>query len=309
MSDQNKLITILGPTATGKTRLAAELAAKIDAEIISADSRQVYRGMDLGTGKDLLDYQVGNKLIPYHLIGIVDPGYEFNIFEFQEKFLTSYQNIDKQKSKVILCGGSGMYLDSVLNAYHLRKVPENKALRISLSELDNEKLKDKLLNLKSIHNVSDLKDRERLVKAIEIAEFEKNNPVNAIFPKLESLNFGIHFERNELRERITARLKHRLENGMIEEVKMLLDQGLTPEQLMFYGLEYKFVTQYVIGELRFNDLYQKLNTAIHQFAKRQVTWYRRMEKRGTKIHWIDGKLSSSEKITYILEQIKKSGHF
>lgn len=305
---QNKLITILGPTATGKTRLAAELAVLINAEIISADSRQVYRGMDLGTGKDLDDYVVNGFNVPYHLIDIVDPGYEFNIYEFQKKFLESYQDITNRNKKAILCGGSGMYLESVLRGYELRFVPKNLPLRSELLSLKEEELKAKLESYKMPHNVTDLKDNKRLIRAIEIAEFDKCNPKEEKLPKFEGLIFGIHFDRAEIRERITTRLKNRLENGMMEEVKKLLDQGYTAKQLMFYGLEYKYVTQHVIGKLRYNDLFQKLNSAIHQFAKRQMTWFRRMEKNGIEIMWIDGNLSSDEKVNAITNCIKKSGH-
>ncbi|MBU1011956.1 MAG: tRNA (adenosine(37)-N6)-dimethylallyltransferase MiaA [Bacteroidetes bacterium] len=305
MDKHNNLITILGPTATGKTRLAAELANLIDAEIISADSRQVYRGMDLGTGKDLQDYKVNGKSIPYHLIDIVDPGYEYNVFEFQKDFLKAYQEIINRGKRVILCGGSGMYLDAVLKGYHLKQVPENIELRDKLALMNEDLLKEKLLGFGKVHNETDLIDRNRLIRAIEIREFEKVQPLTHDFPSFSSLNFGIHFEREEIRKRISSRLINRLENGMVKEVKDLLDKGFTPEQLMFYGLEYKYVTQYVLGELRYNDLYQKLNTAIHQFAKRQMTWFRRMEKQGTQIIWIDGNLNSAEKINIIQTKIKK----
>ncbi|PKP34673.1 MAG: tRNA (adenosine(37)-N6)-dimethylallyltransferase MiaA [Bacteroidetes bacterium HGW-Bacteroidetes-17] len=310
MDKQNNLITILGPTATGKTRLAAELASLIDGEIISADSRQVYRGMDLGTGKDLQDYEVNGKIIPYHLIDIVDPGYEYNIFEFQNDFLKAYQDIINRDKKVILCGGSGMYLDAVLKGYHLIQVPENVKLRNHLALMNEDLLKEKLLGFGKVHNETDLTDRNRLIRAIEIREFEKDQPLNQAFPEFNSLNFGIHFEREEIRKRITLRLKTRLENGMIDEVKGLLEKGFTSGQLMFYGLEYKYVTQYVNGEIRYNDLYQKLNTAIHQFAKRQMTWFRRMEKQGVQIHWIPGDLSSQKKLKIIYDLIKKADrHF
>jgi len=308
MDKQNNLITILGPTATGKTRLAAELANLIDAEIISADSRQVYRGMDLGTGKDLQDYEVKGKTVPYHLIDIVDPGYEYNIYEFQKDFLKAYQEISNCDKKIILCGGSGMYLDAVLKGYQLIQVPENIELRDQLELMNKDLLKEKLLRFGKVHNETDLTNRSRLIRAIEIREYEKAQPLTKAFPNFNSLNFGIHFEREEIRQRITSRLKNRLENGMVEEVKSLLEKGFTPEQLMFYGLEYRYVTQYVLGELRYNDLYQKLNTAIHQFAKRQMTWFRRMEKQGVKIIWVDGNLSSTEKIQIMLGKLKKAGH-
>lgn len=310
MEKLNNLITILGPTATGKTKLAAELASIIDAEIISADSRQVYRGMDIGTGKDLKDYEVNGKPIPHHLIDIVDPGYEYNIFEFQRDFLNAYQHIKERNKTAILCGGSGMYLDAVIRGYQLKQVPENKELRNNLNLLSDDQLKEKLLAFGKLHNETDLTDRKRLLRAIEIREFEKTHGVEHHFPQFKSLNFGIYFEREVIRKRITSRLINRLKNGMVDEVKDLLDKGLTPEQLMFYGLEYKYVTQFVLGELRYNDLYQKLNSAIHQFAKRQMTWFRRMEKKGVHIHWIHGDLSSKEKLAIIFDLIKKTDrHF
>ena len=308
MNTPNNLICILGPTATGKTRLAAELANLIDAEIISADSRQVYRGMDLGTGKDLEDYVVDGTPIPYHLIDIVDPGYEYNIFEFQNNYLEAYSDIIGRNKNAILCGGSGMYLDSILRGYEMKQVPRNQELRDVLSHLDDEALRDRFLSYKIPHNVTDLNDKDRLIRAIEINDFDQNHKDDAPFPKYNSLNFGIHFEREEIRKRITSRLKDRLKNGMIDEVKQLLEKGFTAEQLMFYGLEYKFVTQHVIGDLRYNDLFQKLNSAIHQFAKRQMTWFRRMEKHGVEIHWLDGNLKTEEKLKLVLEQIKKTGH-
>ncbi len=308
MNPPNNLICILGPTATGKTRLAAELANLIDAEIISADSRQVYRGMDLGTGKDLEDYVVDEKPIPYHLIDIVDPGYEYNIFEFQNHYLEAYSDIIGRSKNAILCGGSGMYLDSILRGYEIKQVPRNQELRDVLSRLDDEALSERFRTYKAPHNVTDLKDRGRLVRAIEICEFDQSHKDVAPFPKYNSINFGIHFEREEIRKRITFRLKNRLEHGMIDEVKQLLEKGITAKQLMFYGLEYKFVTQYVEGELRYNDLFQKLNSAIHQFAKRQMTWFRRMEKMGVQINWIDGGLEPQQKLEKILSKIKKTDH-
>jgi tRNA dimethylallyltransferase len=246
--------------------------------------------------------------VPYHLIDIVDPGFEFNIYEFQKQFLEAYDAISERGKKVILCGGSGMYLDSILRGYHLRQVPENLILRSELLQLNKVELQAKLKSYKTPHNLTDLDDLNRLIRAIEIAEFEVSNPITNEYPQFNSLNFGIHFERLELRERITSRLKDRLENGMAEEVRGLLDKGYSAAQLMFYGLEYKYVTQFVIGDLRYNDLFQKLNSAIHQFARRQMTWFRRMEKNGVKINWIDGSLSSNEKIEFILNCIKKSDH-
>lgn len=305
MINSRKLITILGPTASGKTQLAAQLAHQFNAEIISADSRQVYRGMDLGTGKDLDDYLVNGVQVPYHLIDIVDPGYEYNIYEFQRDFLNAYQKIIDQDKQVILCGGSGMYLEAILMGYQLQEVPHDVDLRNQLEMLSDKQLKEKYLNYKVAHNVTDLTDRERLIRAIEIKEFEKKQAdTTTKFPSFKSLNFGIYYERPEIRKRITSRLKYRLKNGMIEEVEKLLENGITDEQLKFYGLEYKFVTQHVKGEINYNDLFQKLNSAIHQFSKRQMTWFRRMEKKGIEIHWIDGKLDAKEKLEYIIRKVK-----
>ncbi|RLD42072.1 MAG: tRNA (adenosine(37)-N6)-dimethylallyltransferase MiaA [Bacteroidetes bacterium] len=294
------LITILGPTATGKTALASGLAALIGGEIISADSRQVYRGMDLGTGKDLKDFVVDGKPIPYHLIDIVDPGYEYNVFEFQQDFLKALNVISERGNQPILCGGSGMYLDAILRNYKLDKVPENRKLRAELLEVSDDFLVQKLRSYGPIHNISDTDSQDRLIRAIEIREFEKKYPdLKGGLPEISFINFGIRFEREIIRQRITERLKNRLEEGMIEEVKRLLGSGLKPEQLTFYGLEYKYLTLYVIGEISYDEMFSKLNTAIHQFAKRQMTWFRRMEKKGVKIHWIDGENSLEEKLAVI----------
>ena len=301
-----KIITILGPTATGKTTLAAGLAALIGGEIISADSRQVYRGMDLGTGKDIEDFVVEGKPVPYHLIDIVDPGYEYNVFEFQQDFLKALNVISERGNHPILCGGSGMYLDAILRNYKLDKVPENRNLREELLEASDDFLIQKLQSYGTIHNTTDIESRDRLIRAIEIREFEKKYPeLKRGLPEISSINFGIRFEREIIRQRITKRLKARLEEGMIEEVKTLLDGGLKPKQLTFYGLEYKYLTLYVIGEISYDEMFSKLNTAIHQFAKRQMTWFRRMEKKGVKIHWIDGEISLEEKLGVIVGMLGK----
>lgn len=300
------LITILGPTATGKTKLAAALAIHLNGEIISADSRQVYKGMDIGTGKDLDEYDVDDVHVPYHLVDIVNPGYEYNVFEFQKDFIRIYKDIVlKDKKMPILCGGSGFYLDSILRAYEMNKVPENSELRNKLALLSDMELVKRLGTYKDLHNTTDSTDRNRTIRAIEIAEFKENNPpLNEQLKGINPLNFGIFFERSQIRERITERLAYRLSSGMVEEVQGLLDMGLKPDQLMFYGLEYKFVTQYIIGELTYDEMFKKLNTAIHQFAKRQMTWFRRMEKKGVKIEWIDGNLSTEEKLNFVLMKIE-----
>ena len=299
------LITILGPTATGKTKLAAALASMIGGEIISGDSRQVYRGMDIGTGKDLEDYEYNGVSVPYHLIDIVDPGYEYNIYEYRRDFADVFRDIVSRDKIPVLVGGSGMYLDSVLRNYSLVSVPEDEFLRKQLDKLSDFELREKLMSYGQLHNTTDLTDRNRIIRAIEIKEFERRNPDKKIdFPKIDSTNIGIHFERGEIRQRITSRLADRLENGMIDEVKTLLDRGLSPDQLKFYGLEYKWVTMYVTGEIDYNEMFTKLNTAIHQFAKRQMTWFRKMEKNGVKIFWIDGNLSLEEKLAAVLQILR-----
>ena len=280
------LLVILGPTASGKTKVGVEVARALEGEIISADSRQVYRGMDIGTGKDLEEY----GSIPYHLINIVDPGYEFNVFEFQRHFLGAFTGIQVRGRLPIVVGGTGMYLDAILQGYRLLEVPENPALRLELAALSLEKLAGRLKGANpKLHNTTDLLDRERLMRAIEIAEFGggRNNPPKP-FPEIRPIVFGIRFERTILRQRITQRLRERLNRGMIEEVKELLKKGVSFDTLEFYGLEYRFVAKFLRGELNKNDMFQKLNSAIHQFAKRQETWFRRMERQEIPIHWVDG---------------------
>ncbi len=292
------LVTILGPTATGKTQLATRLAFELDGEIISADSRQVYRGMDIGTGKDLEDYQIKGNKIPYHLIDIVEPGTEYNVFVFQRDFLKVFPEILKRNHLPVVCGGSGMYLEAVLGGYRLQEVPENKILREELFTLSQEELVEKLSAMGSLHNTTDITDRERTIRAIEIKSFEQLHPVKEKSLKVNAINFGIQFDRTVLRQRITKRLQQRINQGMLKEVENLLNSGLKPEQLMYYGLEYRYLTQFIIGELDYGEMFTKLNTAIHQFAKRQVTWFRRMEKRGIRIHWIDGERSLEDKLEF-----------
>ena len=298
------IITILGPTASGKTSFAANLATNLNAEIISGDSRQVYRGMDIGTGKDLKDYIVGQRMIPYHLIDIVDAGYEYNIFEYQKDFYKVFNEIKDRKKNPILCGGSGMYIESILNGYKLIQVPQNKVLRDEFEKTKTEKLVKILSSYGSLHNISDTSDRKRLIRAIEIQQFHKTNKdIQTKLPVIKSIIFGIDLERDEVRNRITKRLKTRLQEGMIEEVKELMRKGLSSEQIKFYGLEYKFLTAYINDELSYDEMFRQLNTAIHQFAKRQMTWFRRMEKKGFKINWIDGKLNLETKINKCIEII------
>lgn len=300
-----KLIVVTGPTATGKTRFTAHLACKLNGEIISADSRQVYRGMDLATGKDFTDYIVNGQEIPYHLVNITDPGYEYNVFEFQKDFIRVFNDISGRDKTAVLCGGTGMYIEAVLKGYQLIKVPENTELRKDLEKQTDAELIAKLKSFKTVHNITDTSSRNRLIRAIEIQTYYQNHPeIVSDFPEFRPVIFGVHFERSIIRERITRRLKQRLEEGMVEEVKVLLEKGLTPDQLKFYGLEYRYLTQYVTGELSFDEMFRLLNTAIHQFAKRQMTWFRRMEKQGIKIHWIDGQLEIDEKIHHAIEIIR-----
>ncbi len=285
MSAFNMLV-VLGSTASGKTKLAVELARMLNGEIISADSRQVYRGLDIGSGKDLDEYQE----IKHHLIDIVDPGYEYNIFDFQQNVIDAYQEINNKDKLAIMAGGSALYVDSILKGYRLIEVPENIALRASLATFSHQDLVTKLQQLKpNLHNTTDLIERDRLVRAIEIAqgEYEAKEVIND-FPTLRPLIFAIKWPREVIRQRITQRLKERMEQGLIAEVEQLHAQGVSWETLYFYGLEYRFIAQYLQGQLSKNDCFQKLNSAIHQFSKKQDTWLRRLERNGTKIHWLDG---------------------
>jgi len=298
------MITILGPTACGKTRLAVLLAAQLDAEIISADSRQVYRGMDIGTGKDVAEYTIEGKPIPCHLIDIVDAGYVYNVHEYVRDFHKAFNDISSGHKEVILCGGTGLYLEAVIKGYRLTSVPENQELRARLALKTNDELISLLISLKKPHNTSDFTDRKRLLRAIEIETYYCEHPDTALsFKPVSGSIFGIDMPRELIRSRITERLHHRLENGMIEEVQALLNNGVTAVQLKYYGLEYKYITQYLEGELTYSDMVRLLNTAIHQFAKRQMTWFRRMEKQGIDIRWIDGMKSDEEKINDILNQL------
>jgi tRNA dimethylallyltransferase len=298
----NKMITILGPTASGKTPLAAALAREIGAEIISADSRQVYRRMDIGTGKDLDDY--GD--VPYHLIDIAEPGSKYNLFQYQHDFLKAYEDITGRGVVPILCGGTGLYIEAVLKGYQLAPVPENKALRASLEGKSLAELTEMLVELKrkngsNMHNKTDVDSAQRAIRAIEIETFNGENPQQgAEIPPIESVIIGVDIDREERRRKITRRLKQRLETGMVEEVRALLDSGIPAEDLIYYGLEYKFVTEYIIGKATYDEMFRQLEIAIHQFAKRQMTWFRGMERRGFTIHWIDAMRPMEEKVAEII---------
>lgn len=298
------MIVILGPTAIGKTRFAAQIAEKLNAEIISADSRQVYKRMNVGTGKDLDDYTVNGKNIPYHLIDIVEPDYEYNIYEFKRDFYKAYDDILSRGKKVILCGGSGMYLQSVLSNYKLTAVPINKRLREELNLKSNEELVEILKMLKKLHNHTDTNDRERLIRAIEIEKhqvlYEGDEQQRLVVP---DIIIGLMDDRNVVRDRITQRLRDRLEDGnLIAEVEQLLDSDVDSEKLKWFGLEYKYITMYLLGELSYEKMFDKLNVAIHQFSKKQMTWFRRMEKQGFDIQWINSSLNENEKINIFLEK-------
>ncbi len=302
----NKLITILGPTACGKTSLAVNLAARCHGEIISGDSRQVYRHMDIGTGKDLGDYTVEGQTIPYHLIDICEPGTKYNLFEYQRDFLTAYQDIINRGKQPILCGGTGLYIESVIRGYQLSPVPQNQPLRDRLEGKTLDELTVILTELKqkagtNLHNTTDVDSTQRAIRAIEIEEYNiRHATERRAFPAIPSLVIGVDIDRELRRERITKRLRQRLDEGMVDEIKTLLQQGVTAEQLMYYGLEYKFVTQYVIGEISYEQMFHGLEIAIHQFAKRQMTWFRGMQRRGIDIHWIDAKLPTEKQVDAIL---------
>ncbi|MDY5768361.1 MAG: tRNA (adenosine(37)-N6)-dimethylallyltransferase MiaA [Alloprevotella sp.] len=281
------LITILGPTASGKTKVAAQLAARLDAEIISADSRQVYRRMDLGTGKDLEDYVVDGKAIPYHLIDIAEPGTKYNVFEYQHDFLEAYSDIKARGKKVIVCGGTGLYLESVLRGYRLSPVPQDPGLRQQLQGKSLAELTDILKQFKTLHNTTDVDSPARAIRAIEIATYYEHTPVeDRPFPQLSSYTIGIEVDRETRRQRISRRLRQRLDAGMVDEVRGLLREGIAPDDLLYYGLEYKYLTLHATGAMDFEEMSRRLEIAIHQFAKRQMTWFRGMERRGVEIHWM-----------------------
>ena len=334
-----QMITILGPTASGKTPVATRLAAIIGGEVISADSRQVYRKMDIGTGKDLEDYVIGSqetgdgsqesgvgsqesgvrsqetgfrRVIPYHLIDIREPGTKYNLFEYQQYFYDVYQDSVSRGATPILCGGTGLYIEAVLKGYHLSPVPQNQELRDSLEGKTLGELTGILMDLKArnnsvMHNTTDVDSCQRAIRAIEIETYNLEHPMpRRELPAIDSVIFGLSIDREERRRKITKRLKARLDEGMVEEVKALLDSGIAPENLIYYGLEYKYVTEYLIGKLSYDEMFRQLEIAIHQFAKRQMTWFRGMERRGFTIHWIDAMLPMEEKVSAIMNYIQRT---
>ena len=302
-----KMVTILGPTASGKTTLATRLAHTIGGEIISADSRQVYRNMDIGTGKDLADYVVDGKKIPYHLIDIAEAGTKYNLYQYQHDFHVAYQDIVSRDERPILCGGTGLYLEAVLKGYALSPVPQNAELRARLEGKSLAELTQMLSDLKAqtgsvMHNTTDVDSCQRAIRAIEIETYNiEHTTALRTMPGIDSLIIGVNIEREERRRKITARLKQRLDEGMVEEVRALLDSGIAADDLIYYGLEYKFITEYIIGKLTYEEMFRQLEIAIHQFAKRQMTWFRGMERRGTTIHWVDASLPMSEKLKEVLQ--------
>lgn len=301
-----KSITIIGVTASGKTSLAVNLAYKTRGEIISADSRQIYRRMDLGTGKDLSEYNLNGTSIPYHLIDICEPGYKYNLYQYSRDFNNAFAEIEKRGNLPIICGGTGLYVETVLKGYAMPEVPENPQLRASLADKTLEELTVMLSKYKTLHNTTDVDSCKRAIRAIEIAEHYKTLPQPELQDKpIETLIVAIDIDRDTRRSNITKRLHERLEQGMVAEVESLLNEGVSPEDLIYYGLEYKYLTEYIIGKTTYNQMVSGLEIAIHQFAKRQMTWFRGMERRGFMINWIDYNLSLNEKVMRILELADK----
>jgi tRNA dimethylallyltransferase len=303
------ILLVTGPTASGKTSLASNIAQRIGGEIISVDSRQVYRGMNLGTGKDYDDYRVNGIVIPCHLIDIVDPGYKYNVFEYQRDFNRIYSDLKRRKIFPVVCGGSGLYADSIISGYKMFEVPPDSGLRIELEKKSMKELKDILSTFKILHNITDLDTKKRVIRAIEIEHSVRNKlNLKSEFPKVRALLTGIQFDRETRRKRITDRLRKRLESGMVDEVKNLIEMGVSSETLIYYGLEYKFIALYLSGKVSYQEMVRDLEIAIHQFSKRQMTWFRGMERRGIKIHWIDGHLSMEEKVEKVMELLTVTPH-
>ncbi len=286
-SNKYNLVVVLGPTASGKTALAAPLAHQINGEIISADSRQVYRHMTLGTGKDYNDYVIEGQQVPYHLIDIAEPGYKYNVYEYQRDFFKAFDDIRDRNKFPIMCGGTGMYIEAVLSGFKMIQVPSNPELRMELEQKELVELAEMLQTMKKLHNTTEVDTKKRAIRAIEIETYYQNNPqIDVVLPQLNPLIIGVDIDRQLRRDKITKRLKDRLQEGMIEEVKGILDSGVKPNDLLYYGLEYKYVTQYVLGQISYEQMFEQLNIAIHQFAKRQMTWFRKMERSGFNIHWL-----------------------
>lgn len=302
-----KLVSILGHTAGGKTRFAACLAERIGGEVISADSRQIYRRMDLGTGKDYGDYLVHGRQVRYHLLDIHEPGYEYNVYEFQKDFLRVFHEIRERGRIPVLCGGSGLYIEAVLRGYRLIRVPVNHSLRQELELKSMKELSRMLAGFRKLHNTTDTLNRKRLLRAIEVETYYSEHPgLESDYPVLDPLLIGISFDRETRRARISQRLRQRLESGMVEEVRALLDEGISPQKLTYYGLEYKYITEYLTGRTTMEEMTVALETAIHRFAKRQMTWFRKMERSGMVIHWLDGDMPMEEKLEAATDLLRNS---
>lgn len=300
------LVVITGPTASGKTSLAAALAARLEGEIISADSRQVYRKMDIGTGKDYGDYIAGGKRISYHLLDIADPGYKYNVFEFQQDFIKVFNSLRRRKVFPVVCGGSGLYIDSIVSNYRMYEVPPDPHLREILGKKSLSELTAVLASYKSLHNITDIDTKKRAIRAIEIEQYNlRALKKQTSLPEIRPLIAGILFERTERRERISERLRQRLDAGLVDEVRRLLDDGLKPEDLIYYGLEYKYITMFITGKLTYDEMFRELETAIHRYAKRQMTWFRGMERKGIKINWINGNLPLEKKVEIVIRLLVK----
>jgi tRNA dimethylallyltransferase len=299
------LLVVTGPTASGKTSLAVAVAKRIGGEIISADSRQVYRDMNLGTGKDYGDYLIEGMQIPCHMIDIADPGYKYNVFEYQRDFINVYSGLRERNIFPVVCGGSGMYIDSIIKGYKMIEVPPDTGLRIELEKKSMKELREILSTYKNLHNTTDIDSKKRVVRAIEI-EYSNRDKIkqHTEFPIISSLVVGVLFDRESRRRRISERLNQRLGDGLVNEVTQLIDLGVNTETLLYYGLEYKFITLYLTGKINYDEMVRDLETAIHQFSKRQMTWFRGMEKRGTKINWIDGNLPMEEKVEIVIKLLK-----
>lgn len=296
------LLAVIGPTASGKTAFAVRLALALGGEVISADSRQVYRGMDIGTGKDLEEYVVEGQQVPCHLVDIVEAGYKYNVFEYQADFLRVWEDCRRRGVVPVLCGGSGLYVEAVLKGYKLLAVPVNEELRASLEGMPLPELAARLATYKKLHNTTEIDTPKRAIRAIEIEEYYRTHPYEEKdFPQLRPLIVGVEVSREVRRERITRRLHERLEQGMVEEVRQLLDSGVAPEDLIYYGLEYKYLTLYLTGKLSYDAMVEQLNVAIHQFAKRQMTWFRKMEREGFEIRWLDAGLPLEERVERVKE--------
>jgi tRNA dimethylallyltransferase len=305
--DKNKLLTILGPTASGKTKLAANVAYLIEGEIISADSRQVYRNMNIGTGKDYDDYIVKNKKIPYHLIDIVDVGYKYNVFEFQNVFLKVFNEISSRNKFPLLCGGTGLYVEAVTRGFKLINVPVNPELRNELEQMSMNDLTEMLKSYKKLHNSTEIINKKRLIRAIEIEKYYVDCKSDTFkYPEINNIYIGINLDIDRRREKISQRLNERLNKGLIKEVENLLNSGISKEDLIYYGLEYKFITQFLCDEFDYKSMFRQLETAIHQYAKRQMTWYRGMEKRGIKINWVEDSLPLLEKVDEVINILSQN---